>query len=329
MKKQAALFVCFFVLASCKSKESFELIVYAEQDDELIEPVAALFEGETGIRVELVSGAAGEMAERMGTQKRPTGDVLWVGFLEAGGESLKNYLEPYVTSSEEAFFSGYRNKEGYATFFAVLPDVLMVNRDLTKNLHIEGYADLLQPALRGKIAMADPQKSKVAFIHLANMLYAMGSGNQESGWSYVEDFAKQLDNKLFDSSNAVFKAVASGKMAVGLVSEEEAARMAYAGGPIEVVYMEEGSAVEFEGLYIVKNAKNMANAKKFVDFVTSHRIQNLMANALNRRSVRSDIFSSVLPPLSSFAQIQLNPADIEANKRLWMQRFQSLAVPQS
>ena len=37
-----------------------------------------------------------------------------------------------------------------------------------------------------------PEKSSSSFEHLTNMLYAMGGGDPEKGWDYVEKFAGQL-----------------------------------------------------------------------------------------------------------------------------------------
>ena len=66
----------------------------------------------------------------------------------------------------------------------------MVNTKLIGNIKVEGYQDLLNPALKGKIAFADPSKSSSSFEHVVNILYAMGKGDPEKGWSFVQDLAK-------------------------------------------------------------------------------------------------------------------------------------------
>ena len=52
----------------------------------------------------------------------------------------------------------YKNTRGYCTNYTIDGSVLLVNTDMLKELGIEvnGYADLLQPELVGKIASADP-----------------------------------------------------------------------------------------------------------------------------------------------------------------------------
>src|SRR5690625_6653663 len=54
-----------------------------------------------------------------------------------------------------------------------LHDALPIS-DLIGDIEINGYKDLLNPELKGKIAAADPASSSSAFAQLTNMLLAMG-----------------------------------------------------------------------------------------------------------------------------------------------------------
>ena len=93
-------------------------------------------------------------------------------------------------SNEDAFYDEYKNTEGNLTRFDTIPSVIMVNTDLIGDIKIEGYEDLLNPELKGKIAFADPAASSSSFEHLVNMLYAMGGGNPDNGWDYVKQFLR-------------------------------------------------------------------------------------------------------------------------------------------
>ena len=124
----------------------------------------------------------------------------------------------------------------------------MINTDLIGDIEINGYADLLNPELKGKIVFADPQASSSSFEHLVNMLYAMGTDGQPNGWDYVREFCKQLPNGCVNSSSAVYKGVADGEYAVGLTFEQGAATYVSQGN-IKVVYME---AVSYTHLDVYK-----------------------------------------------------------------------------
>lgn len=178
--------------------------------------------------------------------------------------------------------------EGNLTRFDCVPSVIMINTDLIGDIEINGYADLLNPELKGKIVFADPQASSSSFEHLVNMLYAMGTDGQPNGWDYVREFCKQLPNGCVNSSSAVYKGVADGEYAVGLTFEQGAATYVSQGN-IKVVYMEEGVIIRGDGVYIVKDCPNLDSARKFVDWLTSYDAQTYMNETQFRRTIRTDV----------------------------------------
>ena len=201
----------------------------------------------------------------------------------------------------------------------------MVNTDLIGDIKVEGYEDLLNPALKGKIAMADPSKSSSAYEHLINMLYAMGNGNPDNGWDYVTKFYKNLDGKLLSGSSAVYKGVADGEYVVGCTFEEGGAKYVADGAPVKLVYMKEGVISKPDGIYIIKNAKHMENAKKFIDFVTSKEAQTLITQKLHRRSVRDDVPAPA--GLEEKSQIHIITDDeqvVNQNKKAWLDKFKDI-----
>jgi len=209
--------------------------------------------------------------------------------------------------------------------------VLMVNtQQLPGHIRIRGYADLLHPDLRGRIAMTDPGTSASSFDHLVNQLYAMGNGDPEAGWGYMEAFIRNVDGIMLGSSTAVINSVGSGEHWVGLTFDEGPMPHILAGAPIELVFMEEGVIFSPDGVYIVRNAPNMDNARRFVDFVTGYYIQSMIEHNLSRRSVRSDIPPGdpgnprTLRPMSEINVIESDLARTLANRDVWLARFQQL-----
>ena len=108
-------------------------------------------------------------------------------------------FEPYVNENEDMVRDEFKNQEGNLSRFTDVPSVLMVNTNLIGDTVVEGYGDLLKPELKGKIAMCNPSTSSSAYEHLINMLYAMGQGNPEEGWDYVEQFVRNLNCLLYTS----------------------------------------------------------------------------------------------------------------------------------
>jgi iron(III) transport system substrate-binding protein len=302
-----------------------ELVIYCPHPLEFIDPIVAEFEAQTGITVEVVAAGTGELLKRIEAEKdNPLGDVLWGGS-ESTLKPKLDLFEQYLSVNEDAFFDDCKNTDGRMTRFTHIPSVLMVNTNLIGDIKIEGYEDLLNPALKGKIAHADPSKSSSSFEHLVNMLYAMGNGDPEKGWDYVEAICKNLDGKLLSGSSAVYKGVADGEYTVGLTFEEGGAKYVADGAPVKLIYMKEGVISKPDGVAIIKGAKNMANAKKFVDFVTGKDAQSLIASQLNRRSVRKDVPPAEgLKPMNEINLIYDDLNVVMEKKQEWLDKFKDI-----
>ncbi len=305
-----------------QTAESKELVIYCPHPLEFIDPIVSEFEKQTGITVEVIAAGTGELLKRVEAEEsNPLGDVFWGGSLSTM-EPKKDLFEPYVSANEDAVIEECKNIDGNITRFTYIPSVIMVNTNLIGDIKVESYEDLLNPELKGKIAFADPAKSSSSFEHVVNMLYAMGKGNPDNGWGYVQALCTNLDGKLLSGSSAVYKGVADGEYTVGLTFEEGAAKYVASGAPVSVVYMSEGVISKPDCVQIIKGAKNIENARKFIDFCTNKEIQTLIVNQLNRRSIRNDV-----PPaqgLKDLSEINLifdDPELVIANKEAWIEKF--------
>lgn len=171
---------------------------------------------------------------------------------------------------------------------------MIVNTKMLEEMGIEvkGYADLLQPELKGKIISADPANSSSAFQCLIGMLYGMGNGDPMSkeAWDFIDKFLVNLDGKIASSSSQVYNGVANGEYAVGLSYEDPCIELQAKGEqPVKVVYAVEGTIFPGQSVQIIKGTPHLENAKKFVDFVLSEDSQKKVAAELNLRPLRAGI----------------------------------------
>ncbi|MDF2877922.1 MAG: extracellular solute-binding protein [Clostridia bacterium] len=306
---------------------SKNLVIYCPHPLEFINPLVSEFETQTGVSVEVVAAGTGELLKRVeAEQGNPLGDIFWGGSLSTM-EPQQSLFENYQSINEEYVFDDMKNVEGPLTRFTNIPSVIMVNKNLIGDIKIEGYEDLLNPALKGKIAHCDPSKSSSSFEHLINMLYAMGQGDPEKGWDYVKKLCENLDGKLLSGSSAVYKGVADGEYTVGLTFEEGGAKYVADGAPVELVYMEEGVISKPDGIYIIKESKNMENAKKFIDFITGKDAQTIIIEQLNRRSVRKDVAApNGLKKIEDIHLIYDDQEVVVAKKQEWLDKFKDIFI---
>lgn len=265
-----------------------ELTVYTARSESLNNAVIQNFEKDTGIKVNVVVAGTGEVVKRVASEKEnPLGDVLWAGS-EAMLASKKDLFQEYVSPEDKNMMPEFRNTTKFFTPAFSDPTVMIVNTDMTKDMKVEGFTDLLNPALKGKIAFGDPVNSSSAFQSLVVMLYDMGNGEPFSApaWEYVDKFLAQLEGKMSNSSSQVYKGVAGGEYAVGLTWEDPAASLVKSGAPVKVVFPKEGALYAPQSVQIIKNCKHPDNAKKFIDYMLSEKIQNLVGTTLTVRPLR-------------------------------------------
>ena len=231
-----------------------------------------------------------------------------------------------MTANESGLLPEYQpSKTGQKklTPFSIIVNAFMTNKTQAKGVVVDSWESLLNPALKGRIAFADPAKSSSSLSQVINMLHAMGNGNPDNGWAFVEKFAKQLNGKLLGSSSNVYQMVASGEYATGITNETNAVKYVASGADVTVTYPKEGNIVLADNIMLIKNAKNAANAKKFIDYLTSKEYQQGM-EGVGLRTVRSDVTQKNFPALSTIPTIQENAAWMEKNAASVKEKFQDL-----
>ena len=327
MKKLLIILTIFMLTCSCESKIVSEpqeiLVVYSPHPLEFIDPIIDEFETETNIVVNVISAGTGELLNRIENEaNEPLGDILWGGSLSTL-ESKKELFEPYYSLNEHAAL--FKNTQGYITRFTLVPSIIMVNKNLIGDIKIEGYEDLLQAELKGRIAFADPTTSSSSYEQLINQLWAFNDGDIWNSFSYVDALIDNLDGTLLKRSSDVYTGVADGEYFVGLTFEEPAAKYVQNGAPIEIIYPIEGTIVRPDGVAIINHSRHIEQAKAFIDFVTSYDIQRYIALDLNRRSIRSDVeVNDGLKSLNDIVLIEDDQQWSSTNKNKIIEEFKRL-----
>lgn len=294
-----------------------KLVIYSPWSDVELGIAIPAFEELTGIEVEVISGGAGELVARVQAEKNnPQGDLILGGSLGVFSSALDSW-EQYVSPEDANILEPYRNETGYISIYALVPTLILINKNLIGDIEINGWNDLLKPELKGKIAYADPGASSLSNVLLFNLLTVMGDGNNiDTGWEWVDKFGAQLDGKILSGSSGVPKGVASGEYTVGLTHELYYGTYLADNAPVTAIYPEEGAAVIAGPMVIIKNAPNMENAKRFVDYILGKDFQERNRDGHSARSVRVDVSApGSLPALDTIKQISeiVAPSDVQKN----------------
>jgi iron(III) transport system substrate-binding protein len=260
------------------------LNVYCSVQLEWCQAVANEFARHSGIRVSVTQKGSGEVfAQIKAEAANPKADVWFGGtgdpHLQAAEEGLTTaYKSPnlgqlHSWAVRQAEQSGHRTVGIYAGALG-----FSFNLELLKKKNVAPprcWADLLKPAFKGEIQMANPASSGTAYTAVATVVQVMGEAK-------AFDYLKQLHaniNQYTKSGTAPVKAAARGETSVGISFVHDAVTEAVAGFPVGSATPCEGTGYEIGSLSIVNGARNLDGAKKFVDWALTAPAQSLGAKS--------------------------------------------------
>ena len=327
------LFLCISIfallLSSCGRRTEVEilkapaedkrLLIYTSHKEELWKPIVKEFEERTGIWVEVVSGGTNLLLEEIAEKK---GEVDADLFFGGGVESLNafsDYFIPYEAKGIEEVDPQFRSATDVWTTFSALPVVLIYNEKLLSPEELGSWKDVLAPKYKGKIAMANPAYSASAFTGLLSFEKAVqeetdSTEDSDGDKEILPRIAKQLDGKEYTDSGEVPEAVADGSKLVGITLEETALKYMAKGENIGIVYPKEGTTVVPDAGAILKGAKHLENAQKFLDFSISKDCQDILQKRFHRRAVLTSMAGEGEPSLLEIKRLSYDVSKISAER---------------
>ena len=323
------IFVFTLLLSSCGRRTEVEilktpaedkrLLIYTSHKEELWKPIVKEFEERTGIWVEVVSGGTNLLLEEIAEKK---GEVDADLFFGGGVESLNafsDYFIPYEAKGIEEVDPQFRSATDVWTPFSALPVVLIYNEKLLSPEELGSWKDVLAPKYKGKIAMANPAYSASAFTGLLSFEKAVqeetdSTEDSDGDKEILPRIAKQLEGKEYADSGEVPEAVADGSKLVGITLEETALKYMAKGENIGIVYPKEGTTVVPDAGAILKGAKHLENAQKFLDFSISKDCQDILQKRFHRRAVLTSMAGEGEPSLLEIKRLSYDVSKISAER---------------
>ncbi|WP_425101127.1 ABC transporter substrate-binding protein [Tropicibacter sp. S64] len=262
-----------------------ELNLICSADVVICEKLVSEFEAShSDIDVNMVRLSSGEAYAKIRAEARnPQTDLWWGGtgdpHLQAAADGLTaeyksemlDKLQPWA--QQQAATSNYHTVGVYSGALG-----WGFNKDIFEKKGIAApqcWSDLLNPALKGEIQIADPNSSGTAYTTLATLVQIMGEDE-------AFDFLKKMHanvSQYTKSGSAPVKAAARGETGLGIVFQHDAVAQAVEGFPVEVGSPCEGTGYEIGSMSMVEGAQNEAEAKVFYDWVLTPEVQNMMPSA--------------------------------------------------
>ena len=298
MKKFYIIFRLFFV-CSCANQSNDELTIYTSRQPQLLEPILENFYQDTGIKVNLLSGNAQELMERIVAEgKQSKADifmtvdagVLW----QATDRNIFSKINSFIL--EDNIPSYLRDPDSQWFGLSKRARTIVYSSDQFSEGDFSSYEDLAHPKWRGKLCLRTSKKVYNRSL-MASMIDAYG---YDQAKEIVSGWVANLATEVFSNDTNALKAVSSGQCGVTIVNTYYLARLL--DDPkydnLQLFWANQsgrGVHVNISGAGVVKTSKNKENAQKLLEYLSSDSAQDFYASANKEYPVlkEADIANSI------------------------------------
>jgi|TARA_B100001094_G_scaffold102972_1_gene99213 iron(III) transport system substrate-binding protein len=286
--KKISLILSLLVLVSCSKEmnqelKSEELTIYTSRQPQLLEPILENFSEETGIKVNLLSGNAQELMERIAIEDNESmadifmtvdAGVLW----QAAERGIFSQTESEVL---EANVPSYlRDPNGQWFGFSKRARTIVYSSDQYSKSDFSSYEDLADPKWKGKLCLRTSKKVYNRSL-IASMIDAYGFDKAKE---VVAGWVANLTTEVFANDTNALKAVSSGQCGVTIVNTYYLARLLddpkYDNLKLFWANQDDrGVHVNISGAGIVKSSKNKEEAQILLEYLSSEKAQDFYASA--------------------------------------------------
>ncbi len=275
-----ALTLCL-PLASCAGGEA-DLVIYNAQHEELISDVAAAFEEQTGLDVELRNGADLELANQLVAEGESSpADV----FLTENSPAMSlvqadGLFEPLPVSTLEQIPEQFRSDDGSWTGFAARSTVLVYNTDEVSEADLPtSILDLAEPEWKGKVSFSPTGADFQAIVSAVLEL----EGEQATR-EWLEGL--KANGEVYDGNNVVLESVNSGETETGIIyhyywyrDQEESGEVSDSSALHFFEGGDPGGFVSVSGAGVLAAGEHQEAAQDFVDYLVSKQGQQQIADS--------------------------------------------------
>jgi iron(III) transport system substrate-binding protein len=192
----------------------------------------------------------------------------------------------------------------------------------------KSYKDLLDPKLKGKIVMPHPASSGTGYLMVAAWLQNMGAAE---GWKFMDGLHENIAVYTHSGSAPCVQA-AKGERTVGLGFDMRGAREKSAGAPIDIILPTEGAGWDMEASSIMKGTKNLAAAKKVMDWAATKTANELYSKYYaivahpDVKNLPANYPGDAEAKMAK-VDLQMMANDREDTLKEWSKRYESKAAP--
>ena len=270
--------------------------------------IGTVYARTTGAKVNISMKGSGEaLAQLIAEKDNPKTDIWFGGtgdpHLQAAEQGLSlEYKSPtmaqlYPWAQQQAQQSGFKTVGIYSG-----PLGFGYNSELLakKKLPVpKTWNDLLNPAFKGEIQVANPASSGTAYTMVATLVQMMG---EDKAFDYMKQLHKNI-SQYTRSGTGPIKAAARGETTVSISFVHDGVGEKMQGFPLETSTPTDGTGAEIGSMSIIKGSRNLEAAKKFYEWALTPAAQE-MAVAAKQFQLPSNKNAKNDPRIPDFKKIK-------------------------
>jgi iron(III) transport system substrate-binding protein len=323
----ATLALPLLALAAQPSLAADTVNVYSIWPENWARPMFQEFEKATGIKVNFVRFSSGEALARVIAEKNnPRVDVLFGGPVETHAAGIKEGIfESYKPPSFAKLPARFKHPDGKWVAIADDPLVFMTNAKFLKENNLKAptsWNDLLHPAYRNMLQMADARTSGTAVTRIFSVLEVNGR-DENKAFDYMKKLRPNVQLYTKSGGGGTLP-VGLGQAGGGIFFIVDALDTKAKGYDVVVSFPQEGIGTAAEAIALIKGAKNPELGKKLIDWASSPAMQNTLAkHKINFVPAHPDV--ALEPGLAEVLKgAKIFPIDAEyagANRKRMVERW--------